>query len=96
MYLDYGICVSIILKQNNMFYFLNLKIIKTVEFEFWIQILTTRSNFISHGQNFLNDINDKWCKGKHSQSTNKDTTKQKQLRLLNSEEFQKVVLPNSA
>ena len=78
MYLDYGICVSIILKQNNMFYFLNWKIIKTVEFEFW------------------NDINDKWCKGKHSQSTNKDTTKEKPLRLLNSEEFQKVVLPNSA
>ena len=88
MYLDYGICVSIILKQNNMFYFLNWKIIKTVEFEF--KILITRSN------NFLNDINDKWSKGKHSQSTTKDTTKEKPLRLLNSEEFQKVVLHNSA
>ena len=29
-------------------------------------------------------------------STNKDTTKENPLRLLNSEEFQKVVLPNSA
>ena len=35
-------------------------------------------------------------KKKHSQSTNKDATKEKPLMLLNLEEFQKVVLANSA
>ena len=87
-YLDYWIYVTIILKQNNMFSFLNKKFWKTVKFEFQIFILTTRSKFFSHGQNFLNDMNNKWCKGKHFPTIIKVSTREKSLRLLNSEEFQ--------
>ena len=47
----------------------------------------------SHCQNFLNDMNNKWCEGKHSPTISKVSTKEKPLRLLNSEEFSKFMLP---
>ena len=50
----------------------------------------------THDQNFLNDMNNKWCEGKHSPTINKVYTKEKPLRLLNSEEFSKFMLPNLA
>ena len=94
MYLDYWIYVTIILKQNNMFCFLNKKIWKTVKFEFQIFILTTRSILFSHGQNILKDMDNKWCEGKHFPTINKVYTKEKPLRLLNSEGFSKFLLSN--
>ena len=86
--------ITLILKQNNMFCFLNQKIWKNVKFEFQIFVLTTQSIFFAHGQNFLNDMNNKWCEGKHSPTINKVYTNEKPLRLLNSEEFSKFMLPN--
>ena len=84
-YLDYWIYVTTILKQSNMFCFLNeKKKWKAVKFE---------SYFFSHGQNFLNDMNNKWREGKHFLTINTVYTKQKPLRLLNSEEFSKFMLP---
>ena len=53
-----------------------------------------QSHFFSHGQTFLNDdMNNKWCEGKNSPTINKVNTKEKPLRLLNSEEFAKFMLP---
>ena len=51
---------------------------------------------MAHGQNFVNDMNNECCEGKHSGLIYKMYTKEKPLRLLNSEEFSKFMLPNWA
>ena len=90
-----------LLKQNSMFRFLKKKKKKKNEkpsnSNFQIFILITRSFFFSpHGQNFVNDMNNKWCEGKHFLTINEVYTKENLLRLLNSEEFSKFILPNLA
>ena len=39
-------------------------------------------------------MNNEWCEGKHPPTMNKVYTKEKPLRLLNSKEFSKFMLPN--
>ena len=72
--------VTIILKQN-MFCFLNKKNWKTVKFEFEIFILTTQSISFSHDQNFLNDMNNKWCEGKYFPIINRVYIKEKNIKV---------------
>ena len=50
--------------------------------------------FFAQGENFLNDMNNKWCEGKHSSTINEVYTKEKQLKILNSEEFSNFMLPS--
>ena len=82
--------VTSILKQNNVFYFLNQKIWKIVKFDLNFNFYTNHTViFFSQGQIILNDMDNKWCEGKYSPTIglNKVYTNEKPLRLMNSEVF---------
>ena len=96
-HLEYLIYVTLIFetKQHALFSKKKKKMEKPLNLNF--KFYTNHTvNLFAHGQNFLNDRNNEWCEGKHPPTMNKVYTKEKPLRLLNSKEFSKCMLPNLA
>ena len=63
---------------------------KPLNLNFKFFILTTRSIFFAHGQNFLNGMNNEWFEGKHSQTMNKVHTKEKTVKVAEFERVSKI------